>query len=243
MKKRVQSAVTTIRCENFSAKVGESILFENINLTLNVKSIAILYGPRGSGKSAFLRSFAKLNAEVYPEIEYYGKMYLGDKDVQQIDEKTLRGIVSYLDTNFLESLDYLNLKELIEIAFGKDFEFTVEKYARQLDDFGVLKALHKLEKTPLSELYALEKIGLLLFVSSLRKSSVLVFDCLLDHLDDEHVESATQMLEKLSQEKIIILATRTLKRFVSLGDVLIVMKNGRLTYWGKPEEYILGGNQ
>ncbi len=239
-RKNSESKISKIRCENFSAIVGESVLFENINLTLNVGNIAVLYGPRGSGKSAFLRSFACLNKEIYPGIVYSGKMYFDDKNIQSLDEKTIRSIVGYLDTNFLESLDYINLKELIQIVFGRNFEFNVEKYATQLDEFGVLKALYKFEKTPLSDLYVLEKIGLLLFISSLRNASVLVFDCILDHLDDEHVEFVTKMLKNLSEEKIIILATRTLKRFIGLGDILVIMKNGRINYSGKPENYILG---
>lgn len=239
-RKKVESKVSQVTFENFTAKVGDSVLFEDINLSLKIGDIAILYGPRGSGKSAFLRSFASLNSEVYPSIQYIGKMLFDEKNINEFDEKTIREIVSYLDTNFLESLDYLNLKELINLVFGRGFDFSVEKYAEQLDNFGVLKALYKFEKTPLSSLYVLEKIGLLLFISSLRKSSVLVFDCLIDHLDDEHVEFVTKLLKNLSEEKIIILATRTLKRFLGLGNILIIMKNGKFLYNGNPDEYVLG---
>uniref|UniRef100_A0A7C5Y8C2 ATP-binding cassette domain-containing protein n=1 Tax=Fervidobacterium nodosum TaxID=2424 RepID=A0A7C5Y8C2_9BACT len=239
-RRKIESKIAQVRCENFTAKVGDSVLFEDINLSLKIGDIAILYGPRGSGKSAFLRSFASLNSEVYPSIQYAGKMLFDEKNINEFDEKTIREVVSYLDTNFLESLDYLNLKELITLVFGRGFDFSVEKYAEQLDNFGVLKALYKFEKTPLSSLYVLEKIGLLLFISSLRKSSVLVFDCLIDHLDDEHVEFVTKLLKNLSEEKIIILATRTLKRFLGLGNILIIMKNGKFLYSGNPDEYVLG---
>ncbi|MCX7654498.1 MAG: ATP-binding cassette domain-containing protein [Fervidobacterium sp.] len=242
-RKKVESKVTQVVCENFTAKVGESVLFENINLSLKTGDIAILYGPRGSGKSAFLRSLANLNPEVYPSVEYTGKILLEGKDISEYKEKELREIVNYLDTNFLESLDHLNLKELVYLVFGREFDFSVEKFAEQLDNFGVLKALYKFERTPLSSLYVLEKIGLLLFISSVRRSSVLVFDCLIDHLDDEHVEFVTKLLKDLSKEKIIILATRTLKRFLGLGNILIIMKNGKIVYNGDPDEYIVGVKQ
>ncbi|MEJ5258502.1 MAG: ATP-binding cassette domain-containing protein [Fervidobacterium sp.] len=239
-KKNVQLTISKVLCENFTATVEESILFENINLELDVGKFVILYGPRGSGKSAFLRSFSRLNRETYPNIRYSGKMYFDTTNVEDFSEKEIRQIVTYLDTNFLESLDYLNLKELIEIVFGHGYKFSVEEHATELDNFGVLKALDKFEKTPLSSLYVLEKIGLLLFISSIRQSSVLVLDCLLDHLDDEHIEFVTKMLKELSETKIIILATRTLKRFLGLGDLLIVMRGGKIVYSGEPEKYILG---
>ncbi|MGC9771666.1 ABC-type cobalamin/Fe3+-siderophores transport system, ATPase component [Fervidobacterium changbaicum] len=239
-KRKIQSRINHLRCENFGAKVQESILFENVNLSLNVGQFAVLYGPRGSGKSAFLRSFALLNREVYPNIEYSGNVYLDDTSLFQIDEKEVRQIVTYLDTNFLESLDYLTFKDLVRLVFGSHYKFKIEDHATELDNFGVLKALYKFEKTPLSSLYVLEKIGLLLFVSTVRQSSVLVLDCLLDHLDDEHVESVTKMLRELSEYKVVILATRTLKRFIGLGDVLIVMKSGQVKFFGDPKEYVLG---
>ncbi|HOA16437.1 MAG TPA: ATP-binding cassette domain-containing protein [Fervidobacterium sp.] len=233
--------ISRLEVKNLTALVGESILFEDLNMKLNSGTIAILYGPRGSGKSAFLRSLARLNMEVYPNITYTGKILLDDVDAASYKEKELRQIVTYIDTNFLESLDYLNFRELIRLAFGDHFKFNIEEYASELDEFGVLKALYKFEKTPLSSLYVLEKIGLLLFIASLRNSSVLVFDCILDHLDDEHVEFVTKMLKDISQNRIIILATRTLKRFIGLGDVLTIMKSGKILYEGDPNTYILEG--
>lgn len=244
MKKRNQTGkISEIVCENFSAKVGDNVLFENINARFIPGEITILYGPRGSGKSAFLRSIVNLNNEIYPGIQYSGRLLLDGKSIVEIDEKSLRQAVTYLDTNFLESLDYLTLRELINLTFGRGFDFTVEKYASDLDDFGVLKALYKFEKTPLSSLYVLEKIGLLLFISMLKESSVLIFDCLIDHLDDEHVEFVTKLLNNLSTERIIILSTRTLKRFLGLGSILLTMKSGKIIYSGKPENFILGVSQ
>jgi len=177
---------------------------------------------------------------VYPNINYSGNVYFDEKSIFDFDEKEIRQIVTYLDTNFLESLDYLSFEDLIRLVFGSQYKFNIEEHATELDNFGVLKALYKFEKTPLSALYVLEKIGLLLFVSSLRNSSLLVLDCLLDHLDDEHIEFVTKMLKELSYSKIILLATRTMKRFIGLGDSLIVMKNGHVIYNGEPKEYILG---
>ncbi|MGB4263073.1 MAG: ABC transporter ATP-binding protein [Fervidobacterium sp.] len=236
-----QEQIPQLEVKDFTALVGESILFENLNISLNGGTIVILYGPRGSGKSAFLRSLARLNKEIYPDIRYSGEVILDGKDANSYKEKEIRQLVTYIDTNFLESLDYLSFKELIQLVFGKDFKFSVEKYASELDEFGVLKALYKFEKTPLSSFYVLEKIGLLLFISSLRNSSLLIFDCILDHLDDEHVEFVTKTLKEISEKRILILATRTLKRFIGLGDVLIVMKSGKILYEGDPNTYILEG--
>lgn len=238
-----QTSIKRVEVIDFSAKVRGNYLFEKISTTFESGSITLLYGPRGSGKSAFLRSFAKLNEEIYPEIIYSGSILFDGKDLKDFKEHELRQLVTYLDTNYLESMDYLTLREIIHLVFGKKFKFSVEEYASTLDEFGVLKALHKFEKTPLSSLYVLEKIGLLLFISSLKLSSLLIFDCILDHLDDEHVEKVTNMLKNMARSgKIVVIATRTLKRFLALADTLTVMNCGKFVYSGRPDEFILEGS-
>lgn len=242
-KTKSQVNVTKVEVIDFSARVRGNYLFEKISTVFEAGNVTLLYGPRGSGKSAFLRSFAKLNEEIYPEISYSGNILFDGKDLQSFKEQELRQLVTYLDTNYLESLDYLTLREIMHLVFGKSFKFSVEEYASTLDEFGVLKALYKFEKTPLSSLYVLEKIGLLLFISSLKLSSLLIFDCILDHLDDEHAEKVTNMLKNMAKNgKIIVIATRTLKRFLAMADTLTVMNCGKFIYSGRPDKFILEGS-
>ncbi|MDK2840218.1 MAG: hypothetical protein PWP54_526 [Thermosipho sp. (in: thermotogales)] len=229
-----------LEVENFTGFANKAKLFENITFKLEEKNILVLYGPRGSGKSALLRSFARLNEEIFDEIRYDGKVFLEDKDLFEYDIKELRNLVFYTDTNFFEALDYLTFGELMELAIGKGF-LPFEEYTSLLDDFDLLKSLYNGFKTKLSELYVLEKIFVLLFLSYLKDTKLVIFDCILDHLDDDHLQKLSLILKKklLSGDKSLIIATRFFKRFLPIADLFIFMKNGKIEFEGEPEEFTI----
>ncbi|MBO8161502.1 MAG: ATP-binding cassette domain-containing protein [Thermosipho sp. (in: Bacteria)] len=229
-----------LEAEDFTGFASNVKLFENISFTLEEKSTLVLYGPRGSGKSALLRSFARLNEEIYDEVKYDGKVYLEEKDLFDFDIKAIRSLVFYSDTNFFEALDYLTFGELVDLAFGRDF-LPFEEYSSLLDDFGLLKSLRDGYKTKLSDLYVLEKIFVLLFVSYLKDSKLLIFDCIFDHLDDDHLKKLSVILKKkiLSNGKAMIIATRFFKRFLPIADLFIFLKNGKIEFRGEPKEFTI----
>lgn len=229
-----------LEVENFTGFANKVKLFENVTFDLEESNTLVLYGPRGSGKSALLRSFARLNEEIFDEIKYDGKVFLDQRDLFEYDIKQLRNLVFYSDTNFFEALDYLTFGELIELAIGNEL-LPFEEYSSLLDDFGLLKSLDVGYKTKLSNLYVLEKISILLFLSYLKDSKLVIFDCILDHLDDDHLQKLSLIIKKkiLSEEKSLILATRFFKRFLPIADLFISMKNGKIEFKGEPEEFTI----
>ncbi len=239
-KKQEERKIEKIKSEKLSAYVDSHPLFEDITFETERGTLTLVYGKRGSGKSAFLRSIARLNEEIYQEVRYHGKLLFDEMNALELPESEIRRHVTYFDTNFLESMDHLKFIDLIHLSLG-NIKFDIDEYASVLDDFGLLKALVKREKTPLSYFYFLEKIEALLFISTLKNSSVLIFDCILDHLDDSHVSDATKLIKTLSEEKIVLLSTRSLVRFLSVSDLLLILDGGKIVYDGDPRRYVVGG--
>ena len=56
MKQHHKSRLCETQVENFSVKVGELIIFQDINFTLNCGELTALIGPNGAGKSTLLKS-------------------------------------------------------------------------------------------------------------------------------------------------------------------------------------------
>ena len=54
--KHHQSKLCTTRVENFGVKVGELIIFEDVNFTIHCGELTALIGPNGAGKSTLLKS-------------------------------------------------------------------------------------------------------------------------------------------------------------------------------------------
>ena len=72
------------RVENFSVKVGELIIFENVNFSLNCGELTALIGPNGAGKSTLLKS-------VLGEVEHTGKLNYFDAK-----GKHLKPVIGYV---------------------------------------------------------------------------------------------------------------------------------------------------
>ncbi|ABR30541.1 cobalamin ABC transporter ATPase [Thermosipho melanesiensis] len=225
---------------DFSGYSNNIPLFENISFSLDVGKILVIYGPRGSSKSALLRSFSRLNEEVYDDIKYDGTVNVCGKNLFDYDVKELRNDVLYIDTNFFEALDYLKFGEFLELATNEEL-LSFENYISILDDFGVLKTLSKGFETKLSDFYVLEKILTLLFVGYLKNSKIVILDCILDHLDDDHLKVVSKILKKnmVSARKTLIVATRFFKRFLPIADLFISLKSGKIEFVGEPKDYTI----
>ncbi|GGO11978.1 phosphate ABC transporter ATP-binding protein PstB [Micromonospora parathelypteridis] len=77
MAKRVQAA-------NVTAYYGGFKAIENINLTVEPKTVTALIGPSGCGKSTFLRSINRMH-EVLPGARVEGSLTIDDQDIYDRD--------------------------------------------------------------------------------------------------------------------------------------------------------------
>ena len=229
-----------LEVKDFSGFSNNVPLFENISFSLESGSVLVLYGPRGSSKSSLLRSFARLNEEIFEDIKYTGSVSICGKDLFSYSIKDLRNRVLYVDTNFFEALDYLTFGEFLYLATNQKM-LSFEDYISILDDFGILKALKKGFETKLSSFYIMEKISTLLFAAYLKNSKILILDCVLDHLDDDHLNEMSKILKKnlIADDKTLIISTRFFKRFLPVANLFISLKNGKIEFVGEPKEYTI----
>ena len=82
--KHTQSKLCTTQIENFSVKVGELIIFEDVNFTIHCGELTALIGPNGAGKSTLLKS-------ILGEVNHSGKLNYFDAK-----GKHLRPIIGYV---------------------------------------------------------------------------------------------------------------------------------------------------
>jgi ABC-type multidrug transport system fused ATPase/permease subunit len=72
-----------------------------------------------------------------------------------------------------------------------------------------------------------------------RKSIIVVFDCILDHLDDDTLIPVLKELLNIKQDRIVVLSTRQKLRFLPIADQFVMMKSGRIEYRGPAREFVL----
>ena len=82
--KHNQSKLCTTQIENFSVKVGELTIFEDVNFTVHCGELTALIGPNGAGKSTLLKS-------ILGEVKHTGKLNYFDAKGEH-----LRPIIGYV---------------------------------------------------------------------------------------------------------------------------------------------------
>ena len=82
--KHNQSKLCTTQIENFSVKVGELTIFDDVNFTVHCGELTALIGPNGAGKSTLLKS-------ILGEVKHAGKLNYFDAKGEH-----LRPIIGYV---------------------------------------------------------------------------------------------------------------------------------------------------
>lgn len=84
MRKHHKARLCETRVENFGVRVGELVIFEDVNFNLNCGELTALIGPNGAGKSTLLKS-------ILGEVGHTGKLNYFDAK-----GKHLRPIIGYV---------------------------------------------------------------------------------------------------------------------------------------------------
>jgi len=227
--------------EAFSLIVEGKKMLDSISFDVPVGGIALLQGARGSGKSALLRSFIHLNEELFDKVSYTGSIRLFGSDIEDLDRKSVRRRVAYVDTTFLEAMSNFSLIEFFRFLKGKNFEFE-DFEESELDLFHELDLLDLLSvkaETSLKSIPLFKRLSLLVFSTLVRHPEIIILDNILDHLDDDACTEVKNILQETRNNVTMIISSRFVLRLLDISDLLIVLKNGKISYVGSPEVFVL----
>ncbi|AFK06928.1 MULTISPECIES: ATP-binding cassette domain-containing protein [Mesotoga] len=232
---------TALSLKGFTLLVEGRKMLDGITFDVPKGSIALLQGARGAGKSALLRSFIHLNEELFDRVSYTGSIKLFGEDIDSLERKSVRKRVAYVDTTFLEAMSNFTLIEFFRFLKGKRFEF--EDFAEsELDLFHELDLLDLLSlkaETSLKTIPLFKRLSLLVFSTLIRHPEIIILDNILDHLDDDACTEVKNVLLDTRNGVTMIISSRFVLRLLDISDLLIVLKNGKISYVGSPEVFVL----
>ncbi|MDN5343130.1 ATP-binding cassette domain-containing protein [Oceanotoga sp. DSM 15011] len=232
-----------LKLEDFSLNIGNTKILKNLDLDIYPGEIILLYGPRNSGKSSLLRSFVHLNEELYNNVEGVGGIYFLGKSVFDLDRKYLRSQITYSDPTFVENLNFLTLKEILNLSLGLKLKDISKEYFSILEKLGISKIFSDLDN--LKEYNSLknwsigEKISLITFISLARRPKVFIFDSILDHLDDFLLEDVKDILYRIKEDRTLIISTRNFSLFSDIAERVVFLDDGKISFAGKTESFII----
>ena len=206
----------TIKIENASKKIKDTVIYENIDMVCESGSIVGLIGKNGAGKTMLLKSICGLTDYTGGEITVLGKKI--GKDVQIPDSI---GVIIEVP-GFLPNLSgYKNLKYLADIKgkIGKDRIFEV---IRQV-------GLDPESKKHVGKYSLGMKQRLGIAQALMEDPEILLLDEPMNGLDNKGVADVKEILKDLRKKnKTIILASHHMEDIDELCDTVVVMDSGKI---------------
>lgn len=230
-----------LESKNFSVFSDGKKIIDSVNTYFKDRELTLIYGPRGSGKSVFLRSFIFLNEEFLDNVSYEGELFFKGKKITFDDSKTLRNKIAYSDTSFIEPIESFTIREMISFATGKVSWNTGigGKASSLLKKFELLPKLKNGLDSPISILNSKERVLFLFFLAFIREPDVIIFDSIMDHLDNQTIDELCEFLEKVKGDYTTIISTRNFNSLIGIANRILYFKDGKVIFEGDPKKFIM----
>jgi multiple sugar transport system ATP-binding protein len=220
--------MTTVSLKNLSKKFGDLEVVHSINLEIRDSEFIVLVGPSGCGKSTTLRMIAGL------EEVSAGEIYIGDRIVNDIFPKD-RNVAMVFQNYAL----YPHMNVYDNMSFGLRLKRTpkTEIKERVTKAANILNIQELLDRKP-SELSGGQRQRVAMGRAIVRNPEIFLFDEPLSNLDAKLRTQMRAEIKELHQrvKNTIIYVTHDQIEAMTLGDRIVVLKDGYIEQVGSPME-------
>ncbi|HUT44401.1 MAG TPA: sn-glycerol-3-phosphate ABC transporter ATP-binding protein UgpC, partial [Desulfobacterales bacterium] len=215
-----------VELKNLVKKFNQVVAVDNVNIEIREKEFIILVGPSGCGKTTVLRMIAGL------EDVTEGEIYIGGRLVNDIEPKD-RDIAMVFQNYAL----YPHMSVYSNMSFGLKMRKIPKNEIRErvTNAARILNIDQLLDRKP-RELSGGQQQRVALGRAIVREPQVFLFDEPLSNLDAKLRVQMRSELVKLSNQlnATIIYVTHDQLEAMSMGDRIVVMKDGSIQQVGIP---------
>lgn len=223
-----------IEISNISKRYGETVVVDDVSLSLPAGGVTAIIGPNGAGKSTVLSMISRL----LPMSA--GRVRVDGIDVVNGDSKELaRRLAILRQDNHLPMR--LTVRDLV--AFGR-YPHTggrptvqdAEHVERALGYLG----LHELAERFLDQLSGGQRQRAFVAMVLCQDTDYVLLDEPLNNLDMRHAVDMMQLLRRAARElgKTVILVLHDINFASCYADRIVAMRDGKVAYHGTPLELI-----
>lgn len=221
-----------LKLENIKKSYDNNVILEDINLEINDGEIVSILGPSGSGKTTLLNLILGLTDADSGIIEFDGK------DITNVSmEKRGFNIV------FQDYALFPNLNAYENITYGLKNNPNIST-KEEVNELIHLLGLEKHLDKRIEQLSGGQKQRVALARTLVMKPKILLLDEPLSALDGVIKESIKDKIKTIAKELHLttIIVTHDPEEALTLSDRVLIINEGSISQYGKPEEIIHNPN-
>ncbi len=212
-----------LKLENINKKFKSALIADNISVDLDKFTYGLL-GRNGSGKTTLLRCITKV------EKVNGGKItYINDNEAE---EKNYLNHIGYLPQTF-DIFNELTPYEVLQLfANLKDYSISEDEKTELLKILNLIDKKDSLVKT----LSGGMKRRLGIAQALIGNPDILLLDEPTAGLDPEERLNFKNVIRKIKKDRCVVLSTHIITDIESLCDKILVLSNGKITYFDSCKE-------
>lgn len=224
-----------IKVSNLKKSFGESVIFEDVNFSLEKGQVTSIIGPSGTGKSTLLRC---INLLEQPDS---GILELDDKKIDLASASTkekdyIRSRVSMVFQTFnlyRNKTALENITEPLIVVKGLSKQEAESKALKLLERVGIL---HRKDSYPVTLSGGeQQRVGIARALGV--DSSLILLDEPTSALDPTLVHEVLEVIADLAREHVtMLIVTHEMKFAHDISDEIIFLSNKTILEKGKPDE-------
>ena len=212
-----------IEIVDFSLKIKDKILFDNVNLNIKEHSWLVLTGNIGSGKSTLLRTICKLNKEIYDGLITYKEKNIVDIPMQE----HVRNI-GYVMQHAINQFVMPTLEEEIIFAL-ENLCLEAQVINEKLEYALSITKTKELANKHIHTLSGGERQRAAFAVALAMGSEILILDEPFANVDKKTRNSLLTLLKDLNNQGVtIIVCDHEYQLYLNYADTFYYLSNGSL---------------
>ena len=215
-----------IKIENFTKKFGERLIYDNVSIELPRFGVVAIVGDSGSGKTTLLNAIAGL------DFDYEGSILIDSTNLKNLSEDTLRDYrihnIGYVFQNFnLLNLD--NVETNVVLPFDSTSNVKGKIKDRKVHELLKLLDISRLKKLNVNKLSGGEKQRVAIARAMINSPKVILCDEPTGALDEANSQQIYDILEKISSNSLILIASHDYEGISKIADQIIEIKDGKIS--------------
>lgn len=212
-------------------------VIEDVSITIEEGSLAVLIGPNGSGKSTLMKMLAKL---LTPN---KGKIFLANNLLKNISRRDLAQQIGYVaqETKIEFPLSSFEFVLQGRFAYGRSFGFEQDKDLEFAHKAMQLTATNSFAERQINALSGGERQRVFLARALAQEPKLLLLDEPTASLDISHQVTTFKLLKELThkQNLTVLLITHDLNLAAEFADKILLLKKGKIFSQGSPKHVLV----